>query len=120
MLEQEPEVNAALAKLTVLLQENDVIQRYQELKQRADSNQHLQELQEKIERAQKDIVQFQHYDKPEAHKAAVLEADRLTREFDTHPLVMAYREQLVEANDLLQHLTNLIQTSVNEKLEEEK
>jgi DNA mismatch repair protein MutS len=33
----------------------------------------------------------------------------LTKEFDQHPLVIAYREQLYEANDLLQHLTTMIQ-----------
>lgn len=119
MLEQEPEISAALAELTEMLQKNEVIQRYQVLKQRVDQNQHLQELQEKIKQAQQDAVQFEHYGKPEAQKAALKEADELTQAFDEHPLVVAYREQLIEANDLLQHLTNLIQTSVNEKLEEE-
>lgn len=45
------------------------------------------------------------------------EADRLTKEFDQHPLVIAYREQLYEANDLLQHLTTMIQKEVNAALE---
>ena len=39
------------------------------------------------------------------------------QKFDEHPLVVAYREQLIEANDLVQHVTALIQYRVNEELE---
>ena len=44
---------------------------------------------------------------------------RKQKEFDEHPLVVAYREQLIEANDLVQHVTALIQYRVNEELEKE-
>ena len=44
----------------------------------------------------------------------------MTETMDQHPLVWAYRHQLVEANDLLQHLTKMIQEEINEWIEEEE
>lgn len=97
-----------------------MIVHYQELQKRVAENDTLQELEEGIKAAQKDAVQFAHYGKPEAEREALKEADRLTKAFDEHPLVVAYREQLYEANDLLQHLTTMIQKEVNAALEEEE
>lgn len=119
-LANEAAVEAALSHLTALLGENEVIVHYQELQKRVVENDTLQELEEGIKAAQKDAVQFAHYGKPEAEREALKEADRLTKAFDEHPLVVAYREQLYEANDLLQHLTTMIQKEVNAALEEEE
>ncbi|MGP5430034.1 YlbF family regulator [Enterococcus malodoratus] len=116
-LEKEAAVDAALSHLTALLGENEVITRYQKLQKRVAENDTLQQLEEGIKAAQKDAVQFAHYGKPEAERAALKEADRLTKEFNQHPLVIDYREQLYEANDLLQHLTAMIQKEVNAALE---
>lgn len=119
-LANEAAVEAALSHLTALLGENEVIVHYQELQKRVAENDTLQELEEGIKAAQKAAVQFAHYGKPEAEREALKEADRLTKAFDEHPLVVAYREQLYEANDLLQHLTTMIQKEVNAALEEEE
>lgn len=119
-LANEAAVEAALSHLTALLGENEVTVHYQELQKRVAENDTLQELEEGIKTAQKDAVQFAHYGKPEAEREALKEADRLTKAFDEHPLVVAYREQLYEANDLLQHLTTMIQKEVNAALEEKE
>lgn len=116
-LANEAAVEAALSHLTALLGKNEVITRYQQLQKRVEENDTLQQLEEDIKTAQKDAVQYAHYGKPEAEREALKEADRLTTEFDQHPLVVAYREQLYEANDLLQHLTNMIQKEVNAAIE---
>lgn len=116
-LEKEAAVEAALNDLTALLKENEVIVDYQRIQKRVAESDTLKQLEDGIKEAQKAAVQYAHYDKPEAEKAALKEADRLTKEFDQHPLVIAYREQLVEANDLLQHLTHMIQKEVNNTLE---
>ncbi|MBM7712135.1 YlbF family regulator [Enterococcus xiangfangensis] len=118
-LKDEAAVDAALTHLTALLSENEVILDYQQLKKRVAENDTLKELEEGIKTAQKNAVQFAHYGKPEAEREALKEADRLTKEFDRSPLVTAYREQLYEANDLLQHLTTMIQKEVNAALEAE-
>ncbi|MDT2828342.1 MAG: YlbF family regulator [Enterococcus viikkiensis] len=116
-LEKEAAVEAALNDLTALLKKNDVIIDYQRVQQRVAESDTLKQLEDEIKEAQKAAVQYAHYGKPEAEKAALKEADRLTKAFDQHPLVTAYRDQLVEANDLLQHLTHMIQKEVNDTLE---
>ncbi|MTD41900.1 hypothetical protein GIX45_25425 [Erwinia sp. CPCC 100877] len=112
-------INEELDKLLALIGEDQRIKRYQELESRVQKHVKLNELVEQIKAAQKDAVQFAHYDKPEAERAAIARADALTREFDEHPLVVAYRAQLVEANDLLQHITEMIQYRMNDELEKE-
>ncbi|MGM0167869.1 hypothetical protein IGI39_002881 [Enterococcus sp. AZ135] len=116
-LANEAAVEAALSHLTALLGKNEEIIRFQQLQKRVEENETLQELEEGIKAAQKDAVQFAHYGKPEAEREALKEADRLTKEFDQHPLVVAYREQLYEANDILQHLTTMIQKEINAAIE---
>ncbi|MFD1900897.1 RicAFT regulatory complex protein RicA family protein [Enterococcus termitis] len=115
----DKKINEELMKLLALIGEDDLIQRYKKIEEKVQNNEKLTELVEQIKAAQKDAVQFAHYDKPEAEKAAIQRADELTKEFDEHPLVVAYREQLMEANDLLQHVTDMIQYRINEELEKE-
>lgn len=117
MLEKEQQVQAELQRLNQLLDENEIIVRFREIEARVQQNEKLDELVEQIKQAQKDAVQYAHYDKPEAEKQALALADTLTKEFDEHPLVVAYREQLLEANDLIQHLTKRIHKAVNHSLE---
>lgn len=116
---EDKKINEELMKLLTLIGEDELIQRYKKLEEKVQNNEKLTDLVEQIKAAQKDAVQFAHYDKPEAEKAAIKRADELTKEFDEHPLVVAYREQLMEANDLLQHVTDMIQYRINEELEKE-
>lgn len=113
-----PEVQAALNTVLVLLEKNPVIQDFHKITKKIEAHPTLFDLTEKIKVEQKNAVKFAHYGKPEAEKMALQEADRLTKEFDEHPLVIRYRESLIEANDLLQHLTKKIERDFNEQLEE--
>lgn len=112
----DPQVGAALNTLLQLLGDNDTIKSYQLLAKRIKNNARLAELEEQIKIAQKEAVNFDHYGKVEAARAARTKADELTAEFNTNPLVLAFRESLYEANDLLQYLTGLIEARVNEEL----
>ncbi|HFJ6516694.1 TPA: hypothetical protein ACGVHS_001274 [Enterococcus faecium] len=96
-LQKEPEIQKEVRKLTKLLRENETIIRYKELEEKIQQNQYLAELREKIK-----------------------QADQFMQEFDQHPLVVAYRKQLLEADDLLHHLTTMIQEEINGQIEEEK
>ncbi|MHC5228858.1 YlbF/YmcA family competence regulator [Enterococcus sp. LJL99] len=115
----DEEINKELSRLLSLIGEDEVIIRYKELEKKIKENEKLTKLVEEIKAAQKDAVQFAHYGKPEAEKEAISRADALTQQFDDHPLVIAYREQLIEANDLLQYITDRIQYRINEELEKE-
>ena len=67
-MQQEPEIQKEVRKLTKLLRENETIIRYKELEEKIQQNQYLAELREKIKQAQKDAVHFAHYDKKQSNK----------------------------------------------------
>ncbi len=119
-LEQEAEVQQALDQLLALLAEHDTIKEFKQIQTKARQNKHLKELEEAIKAAQKDAVQFAHYGKPEAEKEAITRINALNKAYAEHPLVVAYREKLIEANDLLQHVTTSLQRQVNQAIEEEE
>ena len=98
-LQQEPEIQKEVRKLTKLLRENETIIRYKELEEKIHQNQYLTELREKIKQAQKEAVQFAHYDKPAAEQEAIKRADQFMKEFDQHPLVIAYRNMPQKTNN---------------------
>lgn len=113
----EEEIEQALEELLTLIAQSDVIKAYKKIEKQARDNQKLNELVEEIKAEQKNAVKFAHYGKPVAEQEAIKRADALTKEFDEHPLVVAYRAKLIEANDLLQHLTNLLEKEVNVYIE---
>lgn len=121
MIEKRPEYNdniqESMTDLLDSLKNHETIKAYKKIEQRIDEHEGLKQLVEDIKVSQKEAVQFAHYDKPNAEKEAIRQADELQESFDTHPLVVEYRECLVEANDLLHHLTSLIQSQVNDTLE---
>lgn len=117
--EIDESIQIELNQLLSLIEEHDIIQRYKMLEKKVQANKKLAELTEKIKTAQKEAVQFAHYDKPNAEQEAICQADRLTKEFNEQPLVIAYRQALSEANELLQYITEMIQSQINEEIEKE-
>lgn len=108
-----PEVRQALNDVLGLLEEHPLVREFNNISAKIQSHPTLSDLTESIKIEQKEAVQFAHYDKPEAEKLALVEADRLTDEFNRHPLVVRYREVLIEVNDLLQYLTKKIEADFN-------
>ena len=113
----DKKVEQALNSLITLLNQSEIIRDYKAIEAKVEGHEGLVALVEEIKAEQKNAVKFAHYGKPEAEKVALKEADRLTEEFDNHPLVIRYREKLIEANDLLQHLTKRFETKFNHHLE---
>ena len=114
----EDKVKKQVEELVKKIGQVEVIEEYKVIAQKVDKHQGLKDLVEEIKRHQKDAVQFAHYDKPEAEKEAIRLANQKQEMFDEHPLVIAYREKLIEANDLLQHVTSLLEQQVNQDLED--
>lgn len=112
----DPQVSAALDELLGLLGQNETIKKYQLLAAKIEKSTELAELEEAIKVAQKETVNFAHYGKIQAAKVEKAKADALTATFNAHPLVVAYRDSLYEANDLLQYMTGLIEERVNLEL----
>ena len=118
-LEKETQVQQQFAKLNHLLQENEVIIAYKEIAEKVFNHEGLKQLEEQIKTCQKQLVQYEHYGKYRAKEQVLAEIDQLQAQYENHPLVIAYRKRLIEANDLLQYVTNRIQDEVNQQIEQE-
>ncbi|MEG0294076.1 YlbF family regulator [Enterococcus sp.] len=119
-LEEEQALQAEVDKMLSLLTTHESVQAFKDIQGKAQNHPGLKELEEKIKRAQKDAVAYAHYDKPEAEKQAVHEINDLNKAYKTHPLVENYRDRLIEADELLQHVSTMIQKEVNERIEGEE
>ncbi|WP_297074423.1 YlbF family regulator [uncultured Enterococcus sp.] len=115
----EESIQKELEILEQLIASHPIIREFKEVQLRAQNNTALKELEAQIKRAQKDAVQYAHYDKPEAEKIAIKEIEQLQATYDQHPLVVRYRDVLYEANELLQYVTTTLQKKVNHVIEEE-
>lgn len=107
---------AHLHRLTDLLKENELIQDYQMIEEKAQNHAHLNQLIADIKIKQKEAVAFNHYGKPEAEKIVIKEAEAFTKEFNEHMVVTSYQDALVEANDILQHLVATVQDELKEQI----
>lgn len=119
-LEEEQQVAREVDQLVALLQESALVKNFKTVEKQARKHEGLKALEEQIKAAQKDAVNFAHYDKPEAEKKAIQEIERLNQAFKAHPLVQAYRQQLIETDELLHHISSTIQKEVNEAIEKEE
>lgn len=111
------EVQASLNQFLELLKQHPVIKDYQIIEAQIGAHEGLSAMVDDIKRLQKDAVQFAHYDKPVAEQEALRAANALQKEFDEHPLVVTFRERLIEANELVQYMTGKLEKSVNEDLD---
>lgn len=119
-LEEEKQLEQEVEKLLDLLKNHESVQQFQTVRDRAENHPKLKELEAQIKAAQKDAVNFEHYGKPEAQRRAVAEINRLNKEYKSHPLVESYRQSLIEADELLQHVSTMIQKNVNQVIEGEE
>lgn len=119
-MQHETMIQSEVDQLATLLKKNETIKKYQELETKVKQSHYLNQQTEALKQAQKDAVQYAHYGQKEAEKEAIKRIEVLTQAIDEYPLVSAYRRQLIEANELLQHLTQMIQNEINEYIEEEQ
>lgn len=118
-LNLDAQSNKELEKLLHLIGQDEVIQRYQAIEEKVKKNKKLTELVEEIKAAQKMRFNLLTMANQLLKKKPFNELMRKQKNLMKDPLVVAYREQLIEANDLVQHVTALIQYRVNEELEKE-
>lgn len=108
----EPDVLAALKQLDEAISAEPVIQDYQTIEAQVLKNPHLTQLQDDLKAAQRDIVVYQRLAKPKAAEQATEKADTLKQRLEHDPLTIAYRQSLYEADEILEHITGLLETQL--------
>ncbi len=109
----EPRIAKELDQLITMLANKEEIVRYKELEKYVHENKWINHTIEQIKKKQKELVQFEHYDKPEAHKKALEELAELNRLLDENITVKAYRASLEEANDIVQFIFKKMQDEID-------
>lgn len=109
----EPRIAKELDQLITMLTNKEEIIRYKELEKHVHENEWINNTIEKIKMKQKELVQFEHYDKPQAHEKALDELAALNQQLDENITVKAYRASLEEANEIVQFIFEKIQDGID-------
>lgn len=109
----EPRIAKELDQLITMLANKEEIVRYKELEKYVHENEWINHTIEQIKMKKKELVQFEHYDKPEAHKKALEELAALNQLLDENITVKAYRASLEEANDIVQFIFKKMQDEID-------
>lgn len=113
----EEEIDLELDTLIILLQKREEIARYREIEEKIEKNQMINKMIEQIKEKQKELVNFEYYEKPIAYQKSLKDLNELNQLLDENISVQAYKESLWEANEIVQMLFMQIQDAVVEKKE---
>ena len=109
-----------LNSLIEILKKNEVITRYQEVKENIKENRALEQLIEAIKSKQKEAVAFEHYAKPAASEKTAAELADLNKQLKDSIAVQQYREALWDANELLENVIGIIQRGIDDAVEKDE
>ena len=116
----ESEIQEQLVQLGNSLTKHSAIVEYKELKRQINNSSIVKYYEDKIEEAQKEMVQAKHYEKESAYKYWEQQWEIYNQKLLNHPLVVAYKQSLQEADELLQLITTIISEQVNRDMEKEE
>lgn len=114
----DPAVRSALEDLDAAIAKHSVIADYQKIERQVLNNGHLTQLQDELKAVKKDIVTFQKIDKPKAAAAAKAKADQIEQALANDPLTIAYRQSLYEADEILEYITQRLETQLQTTMAE--
>lgn len=109
----EPLVEKELEHLITLLTNKEEIITYQQAEQNVEGSQWIQDTIEKIKNKQRDLVNFEYYEKPEAYRKTLLELEELNKKIDENITVQHYRTSLFEANEVVQFVFERLQEQID-------
>lgn len=112
-------IETAMTACLKALRDNSVIQRYHRAKEAVNADETIQKLEETIETQQKQVVQFNYYEKKQAVQKTNHDIDALYHQLDYNEKVQEYRDALSEANDLLHYVTHRLETAMNKEDDDE-
>ncbi|HHW38956.1 MAG TPA: hypothetical protein GXX18_17265 [Bacillales bacterium] len=102
-------------ELAKLIAETEEVEFFKKAEEAINKNGKVRQLMSDIKSYQKQAVNFQHYNKPEALKKVEDKLDALMAELDEIPVVTEFKQSQVVVNDLLQLVSSTIsQTVTNE------
>ncbi|MDR1567154.1 MAG: YlbF family regulator [Streptococcaceae bacterium] len=114
----DEKIKARLSDLTTYLSDFEEIVAFKAVAKKLEDNEQIKQWTAELERAQKDAVLYQRIDKKSAAKIANQKADELNEQINQHPLVISYRKELKDVNDLLHYIAEKLEFEINQSLED--
>ncbi|TDE74922.1 hypothetical protein E0E04_02300 [Streptococcus vicugnae] len=106
----------AVEKLLQAIKMHDSVVDFQKVEEKMKDFPELENLVKDMKAYQQEAVLFHKIDKSCAEKKAGEQADQLREELSDIPIVKDYRAKMQDASDLVQYITNSLETKINEEL----
>lgn len=103
-------------KLIEMIKNNESIKRYQAIEKVLNDNEDLKSKINKLKTIQKQLINAKEINKPEAIKHFDKMYNELLEEIEAYPLMSDYLALQGDINDMIQHITQIIEDGVNKEL----
>ena len=106
----------AAENLLQAIKQHDSVRYFQKAEQKIKAFPELEQQVDKMKAYQQEAVLYQKIDKQVAKEKAGEQADQLQKDLSELPIVKDYRDKMQDASDLVQYITNSLETKINEEL----
>ncbi len=103
-------------KLIEMIKNNETIKRYQAIEKVLNDNKELKLKINKLKTIQKQLINAKEINKPESIKHFDRLYHELLEEIEAYPLMSDYLALQGDINDMIQHITQIIEDGVNKEL----
>ncbi|WP_102346864.1 RicAFT regulatory complex protein RicA family protein [Bacillus sp. Marseille-P3661] len=110
------EVVKKAEELAKLIAETEEVEFFKRAEAAINKNEKVDRIMKDIKSYQKQAVNFQHYNKPEALKKVEDKIEALMAELDSIPVVGEFKQSQTEVNDLLQLVSSTISKTVTDEI----
>lgn len=110
------EIVVKAKELAKMIAETEEVDFFTRAEQQVNANLRIQELIAQIKKEQKEAVNLEHYNKPEALKKVDERIDQLNDELDQIPLVQEFKRSQMAVNNILQLVATTISNEVTDEI----
>jgi cell fate (sporulation/competence/biofilm development) regulator YmcA (YheA/YmcA/DUF963 family) len=103
-------------KLIEMIKNNETIKRYQAIEKVLNANEDLKSKINKLKTIQKQLINAKEINKQETIKHYDALYNELLAEIEAYPLMSDYLALQGDINDMIQHITQIIEEGVNKEL----
>ncbi|MBI5974935.1 RicAFT regulatory complex protein RicA family protein [Staphylococcus canis] len=110
----------AASNLSHRIQNLEMVQNYQNIETQIHKNARILNYMNQLKQSQKQSVNFQNYDKPNAYRRSEDKINSIRNKIDDIPIVTEFRASQEEVNDLLHLVIKTLSTGLQHHIEIEK
>lgn len=103
-------------ELARMISESEEVDFFKRAEAQINENQKVKEMVASVKSLQKQAVNFQNYNKPEALKKTEEKLDNILQELDEIPIVQQFKDSQQDVNDLLQLVASTITKTVTDEI----